>query len=512
MQQQRHPLEIPEILALVGSFLPLWVYHNPMRPSIASACFEPRTLVTCFRVSKLWHETLLPILWYGYWSWLADMRDIPATALHRNSHHLRVLYLNQHTTGDINLILLNCTNLVDLDIYVEERRQEPGEGAMTSLLPIKRLLRSNRQLKTLKWTGVGVTAPLLDADDFVGLTGLENLTLTNWDCSNGRLSMVLRNVAGSLKELSVERLYNVDSVFLSSPPLPPTTTTLSQLQAESHANMDTGCSHRAEELILSRLESLIWCIDDLDNSDGLSLSEVAKRSPMLKTLVSFVRHSEKSVTRLAESLGTSCPNIQSLELHGIFQTHKLETLIRHCSPDRPQLRRLNIEVQTLVGGQDLLTAILRHASTLEQINIHRGYHGGAMDASVCIRLLAECPRLTHFAFFARLPPFNLDFLEMLKQEQQQEAWRCRETLQELRLDFEFFYLNRRQTDVERQDKTEMLSEMGWEIVDKDEEDDEPIVGAWLRETLELVRFQKLEKLQMLILNQMQFRRISPVRK
>ncbi|KAF9333251.1 hypothetical protein BGZ91_011334 [Linnemannia elongata] len=58
---------------------------------------------------------------------------------------------------------------------------------------------------------------------------LKNLTVDNWDVSNGRLGMVLRNVAGSLKELAIERMYNVEPMFLSS-----------------------------EEFMLDRLESLVW--------------------------------------------------------------------------------------------------------------------------------------------------------------------------------------------------------------------------------------------------------------
>ncbi|KAH7050587.1 hypothetical protein BKA57DRAFT_459091 [Linnemannia elongata] len=480
-QQQRHPLEIPETLALVGSFLHLW---NPIHPSVARVRFEPKTLATCIRVSKLWHKTLLPILWAGYWSYIPEMRDIPAAILHHNSHHLRILYLSRFTVGDVDLTQINCTSLVDLDIYVEEAGKGAGEGGggegVIPLLPVKRLLRSNRQLMTLNWTGVGNPSPLLDADDFAGLVGLKNLTVDNWDVSNGRLGMVLRNVAVSLKELAIERMYNVEPMFLNS-----------------------------EEFMLDRLESLVWVGGEGDNGDK-SLSDLVKRSPRLKTLVSFAKHSDGGLRRLAETLGTSCPDFESLELHEVLQTQELETLIRYCSPGRPQLRKLRFAVQSLEDGdyQGLVAAILRHASTLEVVKIYRSKHG--MDASVCLRLLTECPRLTHFAFFAKHPPFDLDFLERLKQQNrqhQQAAWGCRETLQELRLDLGFIYLNRRQTDTEREEKEEILSKMGWKIVNKDEEDDEPIDGVRMKEALEFVCLQRLEGLQLLILNQIKFRRV-----
>ncbi|KAG0072087.1 hypothetical protein BGZ90_012037, partial [Linnemannia elongata] len=347
-QQQRHPLEIPETLALVGSFLHLW---NPIHPSVARSRFEPKTLATCLRVSKLWHKTLLPILWAGYWSYIPEMRDIPTA-------------------------------------NTSPQQSSPQDFVLESIY-------------------LGNPSPLLDADDFAGLVGLKNLTVDNWDVSNGRLGMVLRNVAGSLKELAIERMYNVEPMFLSS-----------------------------EEFMLDRLESLVWVGGEGDNGDK-SLSDLVKRSPRLKTVVSFAKHSDGGLRRLAETLGTSCPDFESLELHEVLQTQELETLIRYCSPGRPQLRKLRFAVQSLEDGdyQGLVAAILRHASTLEVVKIYRSKHG--MDASVCLRLLTECPRLTHFAFFAKHPPFDLDFPERLKQQDrqhQQAAWGCRETLQELRLD------------------------------------------------------------------------------
>jgi hypothetical protein len=507
---QRHPLDIPEILALVGTFLPLWVHHNPKSPDITAACFKPKTLVTCFRVSKLWHQTLLPILWYGYWSWLSDMRDIPAAVLYRNSHHLRILDIHRYTTRHIDLTLLNCTNLVDLGICVDKRRQGQEGGTVTQLLPERRILWSNPQLRTLNWSGFGGITPLLDAEDFVGLAGLEILSLTDLDCSNGRLGMALRNVAGSLKELTIERLHGIDPVFVSSPPLPPPTTTLSQLQTEIRADMDIGRGHGVEELILSRLESLVWVGGDFNKGDDLSLPFLVTRSPRLMRLVLIGQQSEKGISRLAESLGSSCPNIQSLELYGSIQTHDLEKLIRHCSPDRPQLRKLNVAVQNLADGPEgLVKAILRHASTLEDFDIYSDSRCSAMDASVCLHLLIECPRLTHFGFHTvEGLSSNMVFLAMLKHERQQEVWKCRETLQVLRLNTAFFRLNRGQTDVERQEKVEMLSEMGWEMVYKDTGGNGPIDGARLREVLELVRSQKVERLQMLTLDHKEFRRIS----
>lgn len=416
------------------------------------------------------------------------MRDIPAATLHHNSHHLRMLYLNRFANSDIDLVQLNCTGLVDLDIYVEETGKgsgrgegEGGEGVMP-LLSAKRLLRSNHQIRTLNWQGIGNPAPLLDADDFAGLVGLKNLAMANWDGSNGRLEMVLSKVAGSLKELAVEWTCNVEPVFLN-----------------------------CEEFMLGRLESLIWSVCKRDEGDGeKSLPELVKRSPRLKTLVSYVKHSNRGIRRLAETLGASCPDFECLTIHEDLQTQELETLIRRCSPSRPQLRKLHFAVRSLEDGghQGLVAAILRHALTLEDLNIDRSNHG--MDASVCLRLLAECPRLTHFAFFARHSPLDLDFLKTLKQQDQQQrqaAWGCRETLQELKLDLGFFYLHRRQTDAERQEKAEILSEMGWEIVEKHDEDDEPIDGARMKEALELVCLQRLEGLQLLILDNIGFRRV-----
>lgn len=155
-----------------------------------------------------------------------------------------MLHLKQYAIGDIDLAQIKCTDLVDLDIYMEETGKGSGGGGgegegMMPLQPVKRLLRSNHHIRTLTWRGIGNPAPLLDADDFASPVGLKSLIMNNWDGSNGRLGMVLGKVAGSLKELLMEWMCNVEPVFLN-----------------------------CEEFMLSRLESLVWSVCKRDAGNG----------------------------------------------------------------------------------------------------------------------------------------------------------------------------------------------------------------------------------------------------
>lgn len=61
-----HPLDLPEVLAVVGNFLPLWEQEYDPVHNRYTTCFNLATLRACIMVSKLWHQTLLPILWTIY--------------------------------------------------------------------------------------------------------------------------------------------------------------------------------------------------------------------------------------------------------------------------------------------------------------------------------------------------------------------------------------------------------------------------------------------------------------
>ncbi|KAF8945826.1 hypothetical protein BGZ47_001903, partial [Haplosporangium gracile] len=442
-----------------------------------------------------------------------SMDGVPDAVIGRYSHHFRILIISQwsqwsHRCFDFSYF--ECTKLVELDIYLNEG----GGGSVEQDADTDEEEEHARPVRS-------TTA--LDVEDLIGFTGLETLRLDRWDCSDGRLDMVLKVVAGSLKVLCVGWIGGVESGLSSAPPSPlllasaalsplPTTSTtsLKSLREKSLNGVDTRRSNTTYEWMLPRLEKLVWSGGELDDE---YLSELIKRCPKLKAVTFYVDHGGWDFDRLAARLGGYCPNIESLEVDPVIETHEVEALIRHCSPSRPQLRRLRIAVN---GPNELglISAILPHASTLEDFEIYRTQDD--MDGPLYLRLLVACSKLTRFAFFSRAAPFDADFMKTSKQER----WGCRDTLRELRLDLGFFHRYRKQTRTEKQETMELLSEVGgWEEVrveegdvngNDDEYELEPFDMGKLRQVLEFVQLQELKGLEVLILDEMEFWRMRPI--
>lgn len=133
-----HPLDIPEILSLIGSFVPVWTQHSKLQ-------FSPQDLLSCTLVSKPWRHAMLPHLWAMYDQ--DAMGKVPLALVSRYSVHFRILRQSVHPslngqlwdTDDAGQSILKCTLLKSLSI---------------SQMPTSRelqFLSNNRSLESLKW-------------------------------------------------------------------------------------------------------------------------------------------------------------------------------------------------------------------------------------------------------------------------------------------------------------------------------------------------------------------------
>ncbi|KAG0199893.1 hypothetical protein BGX33_011325 [Mortierella sp. NVP41] len=166
-----NPLELPEVLFRVGYFLLLWVCRtDPFRGNLLTL-FDPTTFRSCLLVSKLWYQTLLPILWCAYYSY--NMTNIPSSVISKNSPHFRIFSSA-------------CDHL----------------GPHMTLAEQRRLVMANKDLRDLYWYGPN-KIELLEPEDFVRLRSLAVLTILHWDGSGGRVGTILRAVAGTLRELNM---------------------------------------------------------------------------------------------------------------------------------------------------------------------------------------------------------------------------------------------------------------------------------------------------------------------
>ena len=78
-------LAIPEIVSLIGEFIPLWSHHFYFDYK-----FEPAALLRLSRVCRTWHQALQPIIWRVYCH--DSMHDVPEDVLTRNSFFFRTIY------------------------------------------------------------------------------------------------------------------------------------------------------------------------------------------------------------------------------------------------------------------------------------------------------------------------------------------------------------------------------------------------------------------------------------
>ncbi|KAF9912365.1 hypothetical protein EC991_011057 [Linnemannia zychae] len=466
MKRQRNPLEIPELLTLIGSYLPLWKHTSPSLPSHGTFIFQPKTLVACLKVSRLWYRTLLPILWYGYWAASMDA-TVSEAVVGKYSHLFRVLDLidrsaHRRPFGNRDMSAFRCRNLIELRVHTGTRE---GQKRL-----VKQLLRDNPGIRTLEWLGDEFEhrgfedTPILDAEDFMeycaggggGGNNLKTLFLEFWDCSGTgtnsggeQLRKILRTVGGSLEEFDFEQIQDTSpDIFFSA----------SQALGEEEEGL------YGESIQLAKLERL--GIGDCGYVDRCS-AELVKCCPKLKKLHYSARHDDESIERLAVSIQQHCLEFDSLDLFELMDPDPVETLIRHCPR---QLRFLHFSVMTFesVGidrdqGQNqsqggLLSAILEHAKTLEDVSVRKVF--GRDAGPFYLPLLVECTRLKRFTF--SLSGISSDDRVLLKALRQRVWSGSRGTLEELVFETQYRRGGIESTAITKEEMRRMASEMGWE--------------------------------------------------
>ncbi|KAG0281190.1 hypothetical protein BGZ96_001260 [Linnemannia gamsii] len=425
-----HPLEIPEILTRIGQYLPLCVEHDEDDLGDKVIAFDHQSLLSCIQVSKLWYQTLLPILWYSYDG--HKMSALPQEVISRHSPYFR----NFRSPGRHAGPFLS-THLVELTIYIQ------AMDPTISLATQKELIRSNPRLRYLEWHGPDRTTEL-EMEDFVGLRCLQELRLFHWDGGDKRLARVLKAVSGTIKTFEVSRITGVLPGDLSGalhrrldPIMHPEVQEEEYITSiNKHNNRDTRhksnnnsavtladpelispnqtdapvTGNQAEEkrLVLPYMEKIKVIFDR--NPD---YAELAQCCPNLKRLtVAGLGHGD--TYRLSRCLRYHCQKLKVLVLKDVLlpQEDAIE-LLRSCL-SAGGLTKIHLDV---VGfQQECISAILLHASTLEQLTI-ASTEEDAVDLEGVLRIMVECSKLRHLRFMLDTAVPDIDVLE---------AWRAQE--------------------------------------------------------------------------------------
>ncbi|KAF9903729.1 hypothetical protein EC991_003423, partial [Linnemannia zychae] len=281
-------LDLPEVLYRVGQFLPLWTHQDEEEPDELYYVFLPRTIVTCLRVSKLWHRTLLPILWHTYSA--GPMWMVPLSVLKRNSVHFKILRALLFEPD-----VFQCTSLVDLAIPQQ----------LLEIDAQRQLVRTNPGLRILRWHGPHKKV-LIEADDFVHLTKIHTLELAHWEGSGGALGRVLGAVAGSLVNLELGWIQEMANRGLTAD-----TSSIPQNKTN-------------EGLILGHLESFTSVNRQ---TGGLDPTEFIHCCPNLKSC-DLTLTTDIDVIRLSDTLAKHCPKLDALTISEYRRLQLCETLLQ----------------------------------------------------------------------------------------------------------------------------------------------------------------------------------------
>ncbi|KAF9548690.1 hypothetical protein EC957_005929 [Mortierella hygrophila] len=353
-----HPLKLPEIITLVGNFLPLWSQERAQGTGRLKLVFLPKTFHTCLLVSKIWHDTLIPLLWSYYEA--EAMEVVPLPTLTRYSIHFRT-FCQYRGCGSRALDSFGCRRVVKAMLSPE---------TIEELEESRRMMKDNDGgLKELEWNGP--TGSTLRVEDFAGLRSLERLKLSRWKVDGGQLWRVLEMLVGSLRVLEIDWLSGVD---------------------------DDGGDVQGAAVTLALLEA--YCA-----SYGPDPANFVKRCPnLVRSVLSldtgkgYYKDDNKDMARLADSLRTHCPNLRALTINGSIPPDQKAILIRNCAsiPSSSSLLELVVDVQSM--SKDLMDSILIHAQTLETLGTLTSTRNIMMEQ--LLQIPVQCPRLKWFAVHA----------------------------------------------------------------------------------------------------------------
>ncbi|KAF9329842.1 hypothetical protein BGZ91_000380 [Linnemannia elongata] len=369
-----HALEIPEILANVGRFLPLWTVVLCPRRVLEVIRFRPHTLHSCSLVSKVWRSTLIPILWHTYDN--VGMEYVPQEVIARYSLHFKKVYVRDHDPGN-----LHCTNLVELHLS-----SLSPISPMMSVDAQRQLILANPRLRILHWGCSPATNNTLDPDDFAALKNIEHLGISDWNVSGGALGNTLKGLAGSLTKLSVFKVRGAEDGILSIIP--------TGVDDNGNTNTVSGELMRDNDTLVLPIIRTIFI--SRAPPFGPQPADLVRHCPNLRNL-SVALGANTDLDRLSKTIRTHCPTLDALYLleYG-SSTNKVDRssrLIMDTFGSGPG--KLATLCLTLIeAGPRLISAILLNASALENLKIT--YVTRTIDMDGVLTLLRGCSELKVF--------------------------------------------------------------------------------------------------------------------
>ncbi|KAG0035342.1 hypothetical protein BGZ82_005300 [Podila clonocystis] len=193
--ERSRPLDVPEILSLIGSFVPAW------QESTTGPKFVPRDLLSCALVSKAWRPAMLPHLWAVYHHDSLVSARVPKSLLFQYSPYFRFFQPPERAvrglwrTNSAGESLFRCTRLKFFLVM-----------ASISFQTQVQLLYNNPGVESLHWRGLRpamLPRHLVDlVQPFAG--SIKHLHLEKGKYSEAELVFLL-NCFPHLKRLHISR-------------------------------------------------------------------------------------------------------------------------------------------------------------------------------------------------------------------------------------------------------------------------------------------------------------------
>ncbi|KAF9164823.1 hypothetical protein BGX21_011120 [Mortierella sp. AD011] len=406
-----NPLDMPEIVTMVGHCLPLWKYSL----RLGFYDFNPSILLNCTLVNKTWYNALMPVIWYIYNGFV--MRSIPKEVVIKNSRHFRVFFHDRSFSGPFE-----CKHLKALSISWWD----------TTLLP---LIEANTDsMENLVWKGSPASSPTrpttlsdLDYDLLSRMTcTLEELQLSHWTISSRKFIQLLSSCK-RLTRLYLTAVEWVDDDFdpngLESPTGSPLSLQPSSPQSPQSPSLpisvtDTmyqqqpgqGISDLRLDISVSREGAFVDLVRSCPDLENFALYSESTQDPRM----------------LVHVLREHCPKLSGIEYvlrfssalggYDYMSDSEYSDLIL-CAR---QLKTLKIDIPWLDDA--MVSALIMQSSTLESLSLRFQMQRSLpmRDADNICKILKYCTRLKNLSIV--FSPHSLGRDETLRLFN--EPWKC----------------------------------------------------------------------------------------
>ncbi|KAF9560850.1 hypothetical protein EC968_005984 [Mortierella alpina] len=392
MNQRPNPLEIPEILARVGLYIPLWVKSipNPHHRRIGTTTtttlrslrpvFDPQYLLACILVNKTWHDILQPILWFTFDdTYPRSTSPVAIANLSRHHAHFRILELSRSCPTILSFPLKQLPhNLIHLDLSGLDNNEWTKE-----------LVLQNPRLQSLHWQGGD-----FHRDDYGTLDGLalskklsrlQELHLECWRIDKGFMALLRRNP--SLRTISLDFVTGEIDELNTHPATIGARLTHDTQGLDKDPNEDDDDDYD-KEVLLPNMTSLTIC---KDVGSG-ALEALVRLCPKLEEL-SWMGSHDGDLRSLTSNIRQSCPSISALT-YSTVEVMEDESAYAGLIGGLTGLVELQIRIPSL---NHLFTdALLKHANTLEvlDLRIQRDRKTQPTQRTDLRRILEGCHQIT----------------------------------------------------------------------------------------------------------------------